>query len=136
MRCIRIEPDGTVYDLLSLPLEAGRSQFRHTTVVACHCPMLPVIAGDVPWVMVVDDFGAQDAPLNRKAWTLYGRSPIYGTAFLGRDDDGPVNTGLFNVVKRDIDQWPIGAYAIEHFTGEEPERPRMLATREDADHEG
>lgn len=136
MRSIRIEPDGTVYDLDDNAVLAAHDEFKHTTVVTCSCPMLPVIPGDVPWVMVVDDFGAQDAPLNRKAWALYGRSPIYGVAFVGRDDDGPVTQGLFNVVKREIDQWPIGSYAKALFADVEPARPPMLATREDADREG
>jgi hypothetical protein len=42
-------------------------------------------------VLWIDDWGkVNELPLNRRAWALYGGSPIYGTAVLAADDDLPV----------------------------------------------
>jgi hypothetical protein len=51
-------------------------------------------------VMYVDDWGMTSGlPINRKAWALYGRSPIHGDALLKRDDEeGPLGQDVIALV--------------------------------------
>lgn len=107
-------------------LDAARTVFDYCTVLTCTAPFLPQ---DQPWVLAIDDFGAQDQQINRKAWGCYGRSPVYGTAFLGPDDRGTVPAELVELLGRPIEEWPIPDGAIAVLLGHEPDRPQMLATR-------
>lgn len=129
MSCIRIDPDGAVAVVEGNALDVARAEFTHCTVVACSAPFLPP---DSTWVLCVDDFGAEDQPLNRRAWGCYGRSPIFGVAFLGRDGGGTIPAGLAHVIGKDIREWPIDAAVAEFLMTNEPERPGMLVRREDA----
>ena len=48
----------------------------------------------------IDDWGQTKAlPLNRKAWALYGRSPIHGPAVFHRDEgEGPLDPRVVELV--------------------------------------
>lgn len=126
---VRIDPDGSVTEVPGKALDCGHDAFGHCTVVHCTCPLLPEHR---LWVGIVDDFGAQDQPLNRKAWALYGRSPIYGTMFLGRDDGGSITPALIAVLAEPLEHWPVPDTALAILNGPEPDRPAMLVRREDA----
>jgi hypothetical protein len=125
---LRIDPDGTVTELLGTALEAGHTEFKFTTVVTCAAPFLPT---DEVWVGVIDDFGAESLPLNRKAWGLYGRSPIYGPMFLGTDSHHDVPAEVAAIIALPLTEWPIPERAVQYLTETQPERPNMLSERPD-----
>lgn len=81
--CICIDPDGTVTPLSGRLLDLGREAFDGmTSVVVLHHPMVADLL-----VGCVHDWGlVKGLPLNRRAWTLYGRSPIYGPMFVALDE--------------------------------------------------
>lgn len=81
------------------------------TVAKCHHPDL-----DRVYVLFLGDFSALDgSPLNRRAWALYGGSPIYGMCVLGADDREPIAEHVVDMVTSDdfpgpeliaaMDQW-------------------------------
>lgn len=125
VRALRIDPDGSVTRLDEFAWTAGQAEFDHTTVVTCGAPFV----GQSVHVLVLDDFGAADLPLNRKAWGLYGRSPIYGPVFVGRDDGDEVDEELAATVEAAIGDWPIPSHVAELLTTDNPSRPGMLADR-------
>ena len=123
---VRIDPDGKITELAEDGHEAASIAFGSSvTVVTCAAPMLP------PGVFVgwIDDFGAQDLPLNMKAWALYGRSSIFGPMILGMDSGGPVPAHVIDMLNEPIEAWVPAetvAYMREH---EHDPRPRMMAPR-------
>lgn len=51
------------------------------------------------YVMYIDDWGmTKELPINRRAWALYGASPIYGLAVLCADDQGLIEDELVELV--------------------------------------
>ena len=130
MRSIRIDPDGTVTPHDKPALDASHEMFDATSVVTCRAPVLaPYMDGDfVIFVGVIDDFGAQDQPLNEKAWACYGRSPIYGTMFLGIDGGSSVGlTELTATLTRSIEDWVDAA--VLAIMRQPQERPEMMTPR-------
>jgi hypothetical protein len=97
---LRIDPDGTIvrYDEPQFAREIAVVEFGgQTDVVVLHAPFLPT---DPPYVGFVHDWGKTlGHPLNRPAWSLYGRSPIYGTMFVKSDDDGPLDPALCDALE-------------------------------------
>lgn len=129
---LRIDPDGSTAVVDKPLMTAATDEHRHTSVVVCAGP---VVDGRPLHVMFIDDFGAEDQPINRKAWALYGRSPIYGVALLGLDGDaGELADDLVELLAKPLDEWPmIPPQALAALTGDEPPRPEMVARRADAD---
>lgn len=123
---LRIDPDGTITELPEGPLDAARAEFQWTSVVTCRTPFLDP---DMVFVGVIDDFGAADRPINRKAWGLYGRSAIYGPMFFGRDITGHVPPEVIAIVTHEIADWPIPDQAKATLMHSEPDRPDMLHER-------
>lgn len=121
---LRIDPDGTVTHLDAPALEAAHAVFDHSTVVLLHAPFLTGFH-----VGIVDDFGAADLPINRKAWALYGGSPIYGPMFVGSDATGHVDPTLAELIERGIDKWGLEPHTIRYLQTVTPERPPMVAER-------
>ena len=99
---LRIDPDGAVTktDYYN-SLDAGKALYDSTSVVTCRHPLLD----DGIHVGVIDDFGADSLPTNRKAWALYGRSAIFGTMFLARDDRESLWDGMIETVTGPIESW-------------------------------
>jgi hypothetical protein len=129
---LRIDPDGTITPQTETALDAARALFKHTTVVTCVAPIFP--AG--VFVGVIDDFGAQDQPLNMKAWACYGRSPIFGAMFLGLDGGGsepqsPMDPLVAGVISQPIEVW-VPEHVVKLMKKEpnpEANRPEMLSPR-------
>lgn len=97
-----IQPDGstelhTTHD----PLDFYRNTVvRETSVLTANHPTLDTHA----FVLVYDDIGLlREArqPLNRKAWALYGRSPVYGPVLFYRDDRADLETHVIEWVCSD-----------------------------------
>lgn len=128
-RIVRIDPDGTVDlvdggDLLSV----GRTAFDgRTDVITLRSPEV-----DASWgvmVGVVHDTGLLDGlPLNRKAWALYGRSPIYGPMFVAFDQDDvggrdPLETWFIDKIMSDDYPTPPVQAAMTDWLSQHPEFP-------------
>lgn len=134
-KVIRIDTAGEVTrleggDLLHLAHE----EFTTTDVVACH--LAPILQEHLPptFVMVIDDFGAEDMPINYKAWALYGRSPIYGNGYFAYDSEETggrrdLPESLIDTIAQPIDTW-VDAGVIAHMNIPQ-DRPEMLASRDD-----
>jgi hypothetical protein len=141
-KVIRIDTAGEVTrleggDLLRLAHE----EFEATDVVACH--IAPILEDYMPpmFVMVIDDFGAEDMPINYKAWALYGRSPIYGNAYFAYDASSDADATqrpdlpdvLVETVTQNLDLWVdepvIAGMKIAR------DRPEMLTPRPTIDPE-
>jgi hypothetical protein len=97
---IRIDPDGLVvrYDDPDLARYLATGQFDgQTDVVVLAAPFLPPGL----YVGFIHDWGKViGLPLNRPAWALYGRSPIFGPMFVKRDDDGPLDPALCDMLEQ------------------------------------
>ncbi len=105
---LRIDPDGTVF-----AVSTQRGGYRYAAnaaqkeggiesidIVTLRNPIL----GRGVFVGAIDDRGAtHDPPLpvNRKAWALYGRSPIHGPMWLANDDNEPLDTMLIDMLTGD-----------------------------------
>lgn len=51
------------------------------------------------YVMHLDDWGAtKELPINRRAWALYGGSPLHGLVVLSADDRGPIDDWVIELV--------------------------------------
>lgn len=101
---LSIDPDGTVTALNGDPMVMARAEFNDlTTVVTLHHPLTGFGEGRI-CVGWIHDFGAViPLPVNRKAWILYGGSPIYGTMFVAADDRGPLDEEFVRVLLSDED---------------------------------
>lgn len=71
-------------------------------------------------VLHVDDWGAtKRLPVNRRAWALYGGSPIHGVAVLSADDGGAIESWVLELVEaRDFPPPEINAH-MDTFLAEE-----------------
>lgn len=126
MTCHRIDVDGTVTARWTNALDAARAELTSTTVVSLSAPILP---SSHVWVGVLDDFGAADQPLNRKAWALYGRSPIYGPMYVAADGGSELPAEVVAIISTPIEEWPIDDYPKSVVLGDEPPRPEMMMPR-------
>lgn len=121
---LRIDIDGSVTAVEGTAADAAREEFNDlTTVVVCGAPMLP----HGTWVLHLDDFGAQDLPVNPKAWALYGRSPIFGPVYFSADGGGHIPPSLVKMLTSPIEEW-VPEPALSAVLGE-VERPPMLSPR-------
>jgi hypothetical protein len=134
-KIIRINTDGDITRLEGWDMLARASEeFASTSCVAC--VLAPFLRELGVFVMVIDDFGAEDMPINMKAWALYGRSPIFGTAFFGYDSDegggrSDLPESLIDMVSQPIESW-VDAPIIAHMKANAV-RPDMLITRAEAE---
>lgn len=65
------------------------------SVVTAHWPGL----GEVG-VMFIDDWGAtKQLPVNRKAWYLYGASPIHGDVLFTLDSRAPIDPAVIEWIE-------------------------------------
>lgn len=61
---------------------------------------------DIPWVGIIDDWGAtKELPINRKAWALYGRSPIHGPMIVKNDLSMPIDPDFIAMIASPIEEW-------------------------------
>lgn len=90
---IRVAVDGTVtrYDSTNLLATANAEWPNSAEIVSIQTHEHAPFPDDVDarrLVAMVNEFGrANELPVNVKAWSLYGRSPIFGDAFLAYDQD-------------------------------------------------
>ena len=102
MHVLRIDPDGTVTDGGPLALEAAKAEFGPTTDVVSL--QNPICGSGRVTVGVSHDFGIREGlALNRKAWVLYGGSPIYGPMFVGDDDHRELDAHFVETLLGDTD---------------------------------
>lgn len=102
-----IHPDDSVETDAKAIAEFQKTMLREGTVVTLTSPILATWRdpGD-PWVGWVFDWGIpMGLPVNRKAWALYGRSPIYGPMLLATDLREPLPDGFLSVVASPIEEW-------------------------------
>jgi hypothetical protein len=87
-KCIRIDPDGTITRCQGEAFDEAHNHFTGLCEVVTlaqeiegrHIKFDEILVG---WI---DDLGRyKPLPLNKKAWALYGRSPIVGTMFVADD---------------------------------------------------
>ena len=96
VRCLSIPPEGLIVVSDHDPANFAR--------VVVNTESLDVVVAralgrDRVHVMWVDDWGlTKDLPINRRAWALYGGSPIYGTAVLAADDQLPLDDWVVAMV--------------------------------------
>lgn len=136
-KIIRIDTEGdvTLIEGSDLLARAGE-EFSALTVVSCH--IAPILQDYMPpvFVLALDDFGAEDMPINYKAWALYGRSPIYGTAFFAYDGDAEAPRPdlpevLVQTITRALDTWV--DEGVINYMNIPRDRPEMLTTRAEGD---
>lgn len=123
---VRVDPDGTVTVVEGSALVAAQATWSHLSVVTLGAPFLP---DDRTWVGTIDDFGAADSEINRKAWGLYGRSPIYGPMFVSEDGGGDLPSEIVEMISRPIVSWPIERRVADLLCDFTPDRPEMLHDR-------
>ncbi len=117
-RVLRIDPDGTVTATLddSLLKAANREFDGRAGILTCAAPFLHEHSAGT-WVLAVHDEGwLLDMPVNRKAWALYGRSPLVGVAFLALDGSTtqPMMPGAVpDIIRQDLTNWPIPTASLE-----------------------
>jgi hypothetical protein len=59
-----------------------------------------------PWVGWIFDWGkTMGLPVNRKAWALYGRSPIYGPMLIATDHRAPLPDEFLEIIAKPIEEW-------------------------------
>lgn len=100
-KVLRIDPDGTVTVLDGDPMKMANDEFGgQTTVVTLHHPLV----GRHVTVGWIHDFGAViPLDVNRKAWILYGGSPIHGTMFVADDNRAPLDDEFVQMLLSDED---------------------------------
>jgi hypothetical protein len=135
-KIIRISTDGEITRLEGGDMiAASHEEFSHSSVVVCRdAPILAEFSSGL-FVMVIDDFGAEDMPLNPKAWALYGRSPIFGTAFFAYDSyEGngrpDLPDAMIDRITEPLEAW-VDARVIAYMN-DHADRPVMLMTRAEA----
>jgi len=105
---VRIQPDGTVFAVSTqqggyrYAADAARKEggIESIDIVTLPNPIL----GHGVFVGAIDDWGATydpPLPVNRKAWALYGRSPIHGPMWLANDYNEPLDTMLIDMLTGD-----------------------------------
>jgi hypothetical protein len=95
MRSLAIPAEGRAH-VLDMPAATAAAELIDgpLTVATCHHPQL-----DRTHVLFLGDFSAVDgSPLNRRAWALYGGSPLHGMVVLGADDREPLDPDVIAMV--------------------------------------
>lgn len=106
-KCIRIDVDGTITRCVGDAFEEANKYFPICSVVT----LAPKVEGRLltfgaPLVGWIDDVGRfKPLSINKKAWVLYGRSPIVGTMFVCDDSGADLKEYLINYLEADVDIW-------------------------------
>lgn len=96
---VRIDPDGTVTDVPgSDALAVASAEFEGMTDVV----LLRHPQAEYRLVGIVHDWGTLSLPLNRKAWWLYGGSPIYGPMYVADDDNAELDPEFVAMIQGDV----------------------------------
>lgn len=90
---IRIDPDGTVTECAGPALLGlARAELGEVDVFSIRAHQFAPFPGGADLVACVEQWGATTRnatggplPINVKVWALYGRSPVFGPAFLAHD---------------------------------------------------
>lgn len=78
-------------------------------------------------VMYIDDWGAvqlgdrMPLPINRRAWALYGGSPIHGLAVLTRDDRSDIDPSISVMLNSGTFPGAIIEARMDHFLQQHPD---------------
>ena len=97
---VRIDPDGSTHHLDDrYVLVHAQAAWRERDVFTL---TNPVFDPDT-FVGIVEDYSFNARPLNIKGWVLYGRSPLFGPMFVGRDDGRPISRYVLSWLDQD---WP------------------------------
>lgn len=100
MRSLLIPTAGKVADS---PAEPGTLARAALNTDQLDVVMARALGRDRVYVLHIDDWGkTKGLPINRRAWALYGGSPIYGTAVLSADDGGPIDEALIELISSDF----------------------------------
>jgi len=95
-RSLSIPPEGPVMVSEEEPDALARQLLRTDKL---HVVTARALGRDWLHVMHIDDYGAtKPLPINRRAWALYGGSPIHGLAVLSADDGGPIDDEVIEMV--------------------------------------
>lgn len=66
----------------------------------------PLPSTTAPTVFALHEWGRLlRLPVNRKAWALYGRSPLVGPVWVATDDRAPLSDRWIEIISRPIEQW-------------------------------
>lgn len=114
---VKIDPDGAVTTEATVIAEFERLMLNEGEVVILGSPLLAPYRDNQtdPYVGYVHEWGAVHGgpgngpmPINRKAWALYGRSPIHGPILVVRDLRGPLPDEFIEMVSKPIEEWVTG----------------------------
>lgn len=94
MKSIVIPPTGRIHALDTPGATVAHELLGDTEVVTLRHPAMPP-RSHVMWVGALS--ALDGSPLNRRAWALYGGSPIFGTAVVASDTGDDVEP-LFDLV--------------------------------------
>lgn len=77
-----------------------------SAVVVCASPLVEPFVGDETLVGWIFDWGrVEGMPINRKAWALYGRSPLFGPVVIACDSGRPIPDRVIDMIGQPIDTW-------------------------------
>lgn len=94
-RCLSIPPEGACIEHDEPPADVARQLLDTDSLDVITARG---IEGETH-VMHIDDWGrAKGLALNRRAWALYGGSPVYGTAVLSTDSGQPLERRTISAV--------------------------------------
>lgn len=112
MRCILIPVEGTCVISPDDPAAVARRALDTDSLDVVAVRGLQAILH----VLYVDDWGkVKDLPINRRAWALYGGSPIYGPAVLARDDQLDMTLDVTMLLAEDDFPGPEINAAMDHW---------------------
>lgn len=118
MRCLVIPTDGPCFDSDSDPATIAKELLATSSLDVV---MARALGRDPLHVLHIDDWGkTKELPLNRKAWALYGGSPIYGLAVLSADSGGPLDQHVVTLVSDDEFPDPATRAAMDQWLEENP----------------
>lgn len=99
---LRIDPDGTCTRdaRLSGARDLALVGADSLDVISLRAPFLRESFASNELVAYIDDWGrTKGLPLNRKAWALYGRSPVYGPVWVKDDHDAILSPKLIALIE-------------------------------------
>lgn len=107
---LRIETDGTVQRIDRPLIQAANEEFDgQVDIVSANLPLLPITSR--PWVMAVHEWGTTNGmTINPLAWACYGRSALFGPAFIALDSDDEGNSFdipeyVIRMLETPMDEW-------------------------------
>jgi hypothetical protein len=99
---LRIDPDGTVLRFdTATAMNLANAEFDYQCdVVTLRAPFFPE---DDIHVGFVHDFGAMNGmPINRVAWSCYGRSPVFGPMYVQNDERTPIDPAIIATIEAGV----------------------------------